>query len=88
MSNGSTSQTDAKLYIPGSIKTQIDLVPFCLADWAVRACTENFCNFAKVSYFWVNFFSYFQGQKKYKIRVSVNYGYNQGDCRDETLRAY
>ena len=28
MSNGSTSQTDAKLYIPGSIKTQMDLYVF------------------------------------------------------------
>ena len=26
-----------KLYIPSTIKTQINLVPFCWADWAVRA---------------------------------------------------
>ena len=41
----------AKLYIPSSVKTQRNLVPFCLwADCAVRAVhTENFCKFAKVS---------------------------------------
>ena len=42
---------------------------------------ENFCNFAKASYFW-GFFHIFMGQNKYKIRISVsvikknvNFGY-------------
>ena len=30
-----------KLYTPSTIKTQINLVPFCWADWAVRAVLKN-----------------------------------------------
>ena len=30
-----------KLYIPSTIKTLMNLVPFCWADWAVRAVLKN-----------------------------------------------
>ena len=42
------------------------------ADWVVFDCTENFCDFAKVSYFWGCFFlSRFGWQNKYKSSVSA-----------------
>ena len=56
----------AKLYVPSLIKTQKNLVPFLFLGSA-----ENFCNFAKLSYFWICvFFIVSEGQTNSKLELT------------------
>ena len=69
---GGQSRWDSKLYIRSTLKTQMNLMPFCFwADWAVRAVLKISSVLLLSILLLEVFLLYFHGQNKYKNRVSV-----------------
>ena len=64
-------RTQPKLFIPCAIKTQMNLVPDrVFRQLGSQGITENFCNFAKLSYFSERSFHDFMCKTTLRLKAS------------------